>query len=90
MRRVFLILSTVLLAILLLLSGSLLVHNAWSEAPAGFDGDSTLSTAFTYQGHSLMMATRPKANMILHSHSTHRKRGVARPDLPLRSMIWLL
>ncbi len=29
MRRVFLVLSTVLLAILLLVSGSLLVRNAW-------------------------------------------------------------
>jgi len=45
-----LVLSSVFLAILLLLSGNLLDRNAWSEAPTGLDGDSTMSTAFTYQG----------------------------------------
>jgi len=45
-----LVLSSVFLAIPLLLSGNLLDRNAWSEAPTGLDGDSTMSTAFTYQG----------------------------------------
>jgi len=50
MRRIFIVLSTVFLVILMLVSGNLLVHNAWSETPAGVENGSTLGTAFTYQG----------------------------------------
>ncbi len=89
MRRVFLVLSTVLLAILLLVSGSLLVRNAWSEAPTGLDGDSTMSTAFTYQG-SLTDDGRPKANMILYSCCIRPWKAAVRPDLAtiLMTICW--